>query len=613
MSRTVDLPVGDRPGWELHDKLLKGEGSEFLSVAESLVLLQSLKQSRERWLTSAFPRLPKGRGSKQVAQSVPLHEYKAHDKFELSVGPSIFPETALFEVVYTTDAHTPSTRPAGFASPELINMIRTKPAYDADYKRLGELLQSMFPEHLGPNATSQPSATRQQKWDLVIEFREKPADRWIFPRGLVQLGRAYDTTKGKRFDVMISTMLPYTQDQIGLDLQSLDQQKPPTGLADADAKPSPVTFHWKGLTPQIYELLTQWSLQPENWEQFKSSSRMYLPHRLPEGDLLEIIRVALAPTWTLKSIKPANADSGRSKRRNYRRKPAPEKASAPTTLDPAPFTWPTVPPPLNIVQVQPGPSPSALVETGPPPSASLKESSPTTVALLQQHESSGRTRSPSSHKHPPTEEVGLSPRPGADSLQTVESSTLSGESDTVVAERRLRPRTPPTSTSPSIRILDVNETSGSTSNLSNASSPTGSPSPSLDGSEPPHKRQRIQPKTRFSHPLPACKTCKRTNVQLLQGGQFCRMCIDIHRPQPPPPPPPPSRPQYHHTSSYSSSYSPPPASSYPTSYSPPHASSYSTTYSPSYPPSYYQQPQYPVASGYPITFNVWAPPPPPPS
>lgn len=235
--------------------------------------------------------MPKGRGSKQVAQNVPLHEYKAHDKFELSVGPSIFPETALFEVVYTTDAHTPSARPSGFASPELVNMvsaaeasnpelkllldqIRTKPAYEADYKRLGELLQSMFPEHLGPNPTSQSSNARLQKWDLVIEFREKPMDRWIFPRGVVQLGRAYDTGKGKRFDVMISTMLPYTQEQIGLDLKTLDQQNLSNALADDDTKPSPVTFHWKGVTPQIYDLLSQWSLQPANWEHFKVSAEL---------------------------------------------------------------------------------------------------------------------------------------------------------------------------------------------------------------------------------------------------------------------------------------------------------------------------------------------------
>lgn len=34
MSRTVDLPVGEHPGWELHDKLLNLDGSGLLSVAE---------------------------------------------------------------------------------------------------------------------------------------------------------------------------------------------------------------------------------------------------------------------------------------------------------------------------------------------------------------------------------------------------------------------------------------------------------------------------------------------------------------------------------------------------------------------------------------------------
>ncbi|EKM61345.1 uncharacterized protein PHACADRAFT_247888 [Phanerochaete carnosa HHB-10118-sp] len=160
----------------------------------------------------------------------------------------------------------------------LLDQIRTKPAYEADYKRLGELLQSMFPEHLGPNTTSQSSAARPQKWDLVIEFREKPKDRLIFPRGVVQHGRAYDTGKGKRFDVMISTMLPYAQEQIGLDLKTLDQQALSNTLADDDTKPSPVTFHWKGVTPQIYELLNQWSLRPDNWERFKVSVELWHLH-----------------------------------------------------------------------------------------------------------------------------------------------------------------------------------------------------------------------------------------------------------------------------------------------------------------------------------------------
>ena len=161
--------------------------------------------ARERWLSSTFPRLPKTRGQKHIPSNVPLHEYKAHEKFELVVGPHIFPETSLFEVVYNFPndqvAHTPTS---GFATVELLTMVQeaaasnpelnfileqisTQPDYDAHLQRLGHIIRTMFPNYATTSVPSTPSPTRT--WDFVVEFKDKPLDRWIFPRGAVRLGQ----------------------------------------------------------------------------------------------------------------------------------------------------------------------------------------------------------------------------------------------------------------------------------------------------------------------------------------------------------------------------------------------------------------------------------------
>lgn len=230
--------------------------------------------ARSKWLSSAFPRLPKVRGSKQNAQNAPIHNYKAHDRFELSVGPHVFPDTALFEAIYTYGHEQNATsRPAGFTSPELISLVsaaevnnpqlkvlldelRKQPIPDDDLvTKLADMLRAMVP-NIGVDA-AEPQEAPTAKWDLVIEFKEKPHDRWIFPRGSVQFEKAYDTARGRRVDVRVVTRLPYRQEQIGHDLQLSDPNAAP---ADAEDTPQPVTFHWKGVSEQVYDMLTRWSM-----------------------------------------------------------------------------------------------------------------------------------------------------------------------------------------------------------------------------------------------------------------------------------------------------------------------------------------------------------------
>lgn len=221
----------------------------------------------------------------------------------------------------------------------------------------------------------------------------------------------------------------------------------------------------------------------------------------------------------MKSIKPVNADSGRTKRKSSRRKPAQGKvAPAPTALDPAPFAWPSVPPPLNIVQVQPGlpdqqaaPPPSEHGHPSPHAPAYPQASQP--VEQMPSSPSSSRRSIKVEHPRPTREFSSHSPQPTQPSIHPPEFQIP------VVEQPPPRASTSASAPPRAPEASEVPTASASDSNASNASSPVGSPSPSMDGSEPPNKRRRVQPKPRFSHPLPACKTCQRTNVQLLHGGR----------------------------------------------------------------------------------------------
>ncbi|KAK0500563.1 hypothetical protein EDD18DRAFT_1434106 [Armillaria luteobubalina] len=99
----IDLPVGNTPGWEVE----KQDGDEDLkSVSESFVLCQSLRQSRDRWL-SFFPKFSsRSRGGKTSDISPPAHTIQSRGRCDLEVGPHIFPGTTFSEVHYLSSQPT---------------------------------------------------------------------------------------------------------------------------------------------------------------------------------------------------------------------------------------------------------------------------------------------------------------------------------------------------------------------------------------------------------------------------------------------------------------------------------------------------------------------------
>ncbi|RPD55880.1 hypothetical protein L227DRAFT_579360 [Lentinus tigrinus ALCF2SS1-6] len=377
MHRAVDLTTGPEPDWES-----QGGASDVTAlkgIPESLVVLQSLRQSRSKWITSMFPKFSsRGRGTKVPEVTPPPHTIKAHGKYDLTIGPHVFSGTAIYEVHYLLEADPsatlgpavqstqgsaltyPGTTGSQASTPlvnvpsisyvtpalssqvaiasqsnpilaNLLNAVINRTATDDQVKTLGLLIQSLEGvQQLGntqPPSTVPPTSTRSgspKPFDIILEFHERPTDRWIFPRGDVVCERVgvADGVFARSADVIVTASLPFDG------MASID----PALASDEQVESQPpevASFHFSRVPQQLWDMFLVWAGGPTKIEQSrtalaelvkKAPPRSYLQHRLPEGELLSEIQAAVAPSYTMKSIKPAGADSTRAKRKSVSRK-----------------------------------------------------------------------------------------------------------------------------------------------------------------------------------------------------------------------------------------------------------------------------------------------------
>ncbi|KAL6298698.1 hypothetical protein BKA93DRAFT_40211 [Sparassis latifolia] len=355
MSKAVKLPVGPMPGWELEDN--NGEGRELRSVAESLVVLQSLRESRRRWLSSIFPKFStKPRGGKPPDVVPPPHTIKAHGRYDLTIGPHTFPNTAFYEVHYIpqpVSAPAPTLHPTHFLSqgtsmqqlpgtsvpavagqsfnmqptpevfvtPDLISQVNAASlsnptlanllqmaasgrATPDQMKTLGLLIQSLGAANLAAPPLASPTPTQvsytRRDFDIVIEFTERPSDKWVFPRGPVVCER----TKTNETSTAILS----------------------NGGIAASVQQDVVTFYLSKVPRTLWDVLITWSGGEQGMEDSrrrlveisaKAAPRTYLQHRLPEGPLISQIQSVVTP-YATKPIAPVHAD--RTKRKAATRK-----------------------------------------------------------------------------------------------------------------------------------------------------------------------------------------------------------------------------------------------------------------------------------------------------
>ncbi|GLB35924.1 hypothetical protein LshimejAT787_0302120 [Lyophyllum shimeji] len=402
ITTPIELPVGPSPGWELGND---EEDEEKRSIAESCVLVHALRQSRERWLFSTFPRFStKSRGAKAADQVPPPHTIQTRGKCDLEIGPHIFPDTIFYEVHYLPSqanlgagySYQPSTAswqsktPYGASvqpgpttavvsnpheldksstplisslsevttiTPALINQVNSAAASNPvlanllqlaaagmatpeQLKTLGLLIQSLAtserlqrvppsfaapsslaPTPAGPSATpsSAPPPFPIKEFDLVLEFRDTPSERWIFPRGLVTCERITEShTSDATSDVVIKACLPFEKagapGDPGTNQTSL--------VSSANEVPQVAVFHLRRTQLSLWDTISRWVGDERKMEQnrlklsaLKPIEHVYLGYQLSQGPLLSQLQAASAPTYTMKALKASATTVPRRRRR----------------------------------------------------------------------------------------------------------------------------------------------------------------------------------------------------------------------------------------------------------------------------------------------------------
>ncbi|KAF8506722.1 hypothetical protein F5888DRAFT_1644769 [Russula emetica] len=435
----IELPVGSKPGWELEqpDPDQEEESLPLKSVADSLLVFHSLKQSRSNWLSSTFPKFSsKSRGGKVSDTVPPPHTIKSLGKFDFQVGPHIFPDTSVYEAHYLHSTPVPqlprsgsnqppastwqtapsfraptytpyfpyaasatsSATPYSSAqrastplvsavasetpiTPALISRVNDAAATDPilanflqlaasgratsdQLKTLALLIQSLAsaqsssmarsalsgisgsePHSIfnllsgpatppssatysypssdqpapAPAQTSVPTGSQPQKeYDLVLEFPERPYDRWLVPRVPAVCERVPST--GNIEAILFLVALPFpkqTETQTEGEPESAESATP----ASSDPPQEVVQFRITKVHQAFWDNLLNWvggSTKVESnrhiLEKIAVPERVYLQHQIPEGELLMKLRAAALP-YAMKSVKPPHGDRSSARRR----------------------------------------------------------------------------------------------------------------------------------------------------------------------------------------------------------------------------------------------------------------------------------------------------------
>ncbi|KAF9481667.1 hypothetical protein BDN70DRAFT_875969 [Pholiota conissans] len=270
---------------------------------------------------------------------------------------------------------------AAAANPILANLLQLAAAGDAtqdQLKTLGLLIQSLAAmDSAATTAQAAAVAPQQQPYqpttphanyyptnahlpvkpfDLVIEFRETPGDRWLFPRGTVYAERKLDaSTSNKNADIRLITCLSndgkmavQLTDQIvedsvggnsGLYTTSLVLKEAPLSIWDT-------IFRWIG-GPEKNDV------NKKHLDNLVQPKRFYPALRLSAGPTLTQLQNASAPTYTMKLLRhgPTQQRAPRARKPYEPRKNAASKSAVSTEVIAAKKSRASQPkPPATIIQ-----------------------------------------------------------------------------------------------------------------------------------------------------------------------------------------------------------------------------------------------------------------------
>ncbi|KAL0951517.1 hypothetical protein HGRIS_008202 [Hohenbuehelia grisea] len=575
------LPTGNKPGWDTEDAEIV---ESLKSIPESFAVLQSLRHSREFWL-SVFPKFSsKGKG-KAADVVPPPHTPYFRGRCDLEIGPLIFPDTAIYEVhylpVYSPTDQRPSApyssvytpygqqaaqpTPAVASSPllsslsslthitpNLINKVNSAAATNPtlanllqlaanggasgdQLKTLGLLIQSLASTDMASGssapstAQAQPAPSPQiplKEFDFVLEFQDIPHERFLFPRSPVVCERLADSdARSYSSDVTITFGVPFEKPA---------PPPPPDGTtpgADTTKGVTPsqvVALRIHKASPAVWDTLSRWTGDAEKMksnreilDKIKEPERVYLAHRLSEGPLLSLLQAAAAPTFTMKSIDPAKGGATKPRRRPAKPKQATDKDKEKEKTPRHKAQAPSV----TIVPAKNVPQASyspAAPAPAPPPSSSNPHSVMSIMSLT----------SPTV----PTTILSLAPptRTQAPSAPTPTPPTYTAPVYTPPVYTPPTYTPPPTHpppqqqtyTHPTAGVLSLApNTILSLAPPGHVAHPPPSHRPSPAAPPPAKKKRTTQPKAPVMRVL-SCHSCGQTDVPLVLGGRFCRPCVD---------------------------------------------------------------------------------------
>ena len=171
---------------------------------------------------------------------------------------------------------------AGFASPEQLKTLGLLIRSLAGPESVQLVSQSSLPTtQIQPNKVlpSIPSSEAQKatisnspvkEFDLVLEFREMPTDRWVFPRGPVVYEKAMDEvniiSSLSGCDALVKTILPFNT-PIGSSFSAATTQALSATTSPIEKPFHIVTFRVRKTPLALWDTLSRWAGGKEKMQQ----------------------------------------------------------------------------------------------------------------------------------------------------------------------------------------------------------------------------------------------------------------------------------------------------------------------------------------------------------
>ncbi|KZS95857.1 hypothetical protein SISNIDRAFT_483282 [Sistotremastrum niveocremeum HHB9708] len=385
------------------------------SINDSRVLLQSLRQSRQVWLTTAFERFSfRSRSNKDPPIIPPPHTQFFIGKFDIEIGPHIFHGTSFYDLRYTpTPVTAPPSDPSSFykgassqseagnlvqitpallsqvgdastKDPVLANLIQLAIAGTATFaqlKELGLLVQKhakLPPPAQAPAASSTlsqagstnhpsspyASATYPQRDpSIIFEFTENQFDKFLLP------------STGK-YNEVGSDVLLFTTSNLGnqpkakepiLALAPNAMPNPPTRSAASKAteivEPSHrILIKFRRPSPALTHLLRTRYAETTDTEisDYDETPRMYLQYHLNDSALLTQLQTLNSDKPLMKPFRPPPSTQTSGSKRKAPQTPQPQSTKANSAIAPA------TPPTTSVFSASGSPSKRKKANQGTP-------------------------------------------------------------------------------------------------------------------------------------------------------------------------------------------------------------------------------------------------------